>query len=320
VSSRNGEQYDLIVDTDTLGINDDALALYYLLALGRVPTLISTVFGNASAASSARHAQALIHDHQLDIEVAHGCEKPVRWDASVRQRLRAAVGDLPEDTYLASLRADNECFWGAGVEDGLAPEAVASALRRSERTDVLAIGPTTNIARVVELLDPSVFGRHRLWVSGGSIKGGNVTADAEFNAFTDPDALQKSLSAVWQTVTMVPLDVLEVPRVGPALVARVRCTDTPLGRALDKRERESPAGDSKDREPIWDVVVAVLLSDEGLAHVASRGRISVNTDLPRRGKIDFTEGRGPHRLVTSIDASAVVRRFEDVVTGPRAAH
>ncbi|MGW2959452.1 nucleoside hydrolase [Streptomyces sp. NPDC001220] len=320
MSSEQDHGRDLIVDTDTLGINDDALALHYLFALARVPRLITTVFGNATATTSAQHAQTLACDHLLDIDVVSGCEKPLWWYESVREDVRRVVASLPAETYVASLRPDNEGFWNTGVEDGPAADALAAALTRSQGSDVLAIGPVTNIARALRQLASSVPARHRLWISGGSITSGNVTEHAEFNTFADPEALEECLSAGWETVVMIPLEVLEAPRLVPVAVDRIRRTSTPLGAALDKLERESPRGENKDREPIWDVVAASLMADSTLPYKEETGTISVSTDLANRGAIRFRQGSGTHRLVTHIDPDAVVRRFEAAVSQPRSSH
>ncbi|MCY0951350.1 nucleoside hydrolase [Streptomyces sp. H27-S2] len=198
MSSEQDTERDLIVDTDTLGINDDALALHYLFALPRVPHLITTVFGNTTAAISTEHARTLTRDHLLDVDVVHGCEKPLWWHTPVREEVRGIVAALPAATYVAALRTDNDGFWDADVADGSAPAVLAAALTRSEGSDVLGIGPLTNIARALRGLGASGVARHRLWIAGGSIRSGNVTECAEFNAFADPEALQECLSAGWE--------------------------------------------------------------------------------------------------------------------------
>lgn len=317
MSSERDTRRDLFVDTDTLRINDDALALHCLFALARIPRLITTVFGNATAATSARHARALARAHLLDIDVLPGCEKPLWWYEPVREDVRRVVAALPADTYVAALRAGDEGFWDIGVEDGPAPDALAAALTRSPGSDVLAIGPLTNIARALRRLAPSVPARHQLWISGGSLESGNVTEHAEFNTFADPEALEECLSAGWQTVVMIPLEVLEAPRLVPAAVDRIRRTATPLGAALDQLERESPRGENKDREPVWDVVAALLMADDTLPYEKETGTLSVATTLANRGAIRFRRGSGTHRLVTYVDPDAVVRRFEAAVSRPR---
>lgn len=308
---------DLVVDTDTTELNDDALALHYLFALGRAPDLITTVFGNSTAHLSARAAQELTRAHGLDVTVSAGAERPLCWHDSLRRNVREVVASLPTDTYLASLSADNDRFWGGTANDGSASEELAAALDLSRACDVLAIGPTTNIARAVQKLDPSVLRRHRLWVSGGALRKGNVTETAEFNAFADPDALRVCLAAAWERVTVVPLEVTSAPRLGITEVNRIRRAPTPLGEALDEFERRSPRGDSRDREPIWDVVAAVLLADETVPFSIAPGMLTVPKDPTRRGVTTFSTGHDVHHVVTAVDHDAVVRRFEDAVTSPR---
>ncbi|WP_324290203.1 nucleoside hydrolase [Streptomyces antarcticus] len=294
-----------------------SLALHYLFALPRVPHLITTVFGNTTAAISTEHARTLTRGHLLDVDVVHGCEKPLWWHTPVREEVRGIVAALPAATYVAALRTDNDGFWDADVADGSAPAVLAAALTRSESSDVLGIGPLTNIARALRGLGASGVARHRLWIAGGSIRSGNVTECAEFNAFADPEALQECLSAGWEAVVMVPLEVLQAPRLRPAAVDRIRRTGTPLGAALDRLERESPRGGSTDREPIWHVVAALIMADGTLPYEAEAGTISVDTDPVDRGAIRFEPGPGTHRRVTDIDPDTLVSRFEAAVSRPR---
>jgi purine nucleosidase len=73
---------------------------------------------------------------------------------------------------------------------------------------LLATGPLTNLARVLELA-PDLGGRiDRLVVMGGAFgdPGGNVTPHAEFNAWVDPEAWAVVASA-GLPLDVVPLDV-----------------------------------------------------------------------------------------------------------------
>jgi len=116
---------------------------------------------------------------------------------------------------------------------------------------------------------------------------------------------------------MVPLEVMAAPRLLPPAVSRIRRVGTPLGMALDTLERESPRGDSTDREPLWDVVAATLLTDDTVPTTRATGVLSVCTDPAHRGRIRFEEGDGTHHLVTDVDPGAVAQRFESVVSRPR---
>ncbi|WP_125774302.1 nucleoside hydrolase [Antribacter gilvus] len=304
---------DLVVDTDATELNDDAFALYYLVGAGRVPSLITTVFGNSTARVSARVARELTHALGHSIPVAVGAERPLRWDDQQREELRKAITSLPADIYLASLNVANDPFWGESPDDGPAAAELAAFLEASPACDVLALGPVTNIARAVAMLDSAVLSRHHLWFSGGALHTGNVTGVAEFNAFADPDALRVCLGSAWARVTVVPLDVTVEPRLGIAEVERIRRAPTPFGKALDDLESRSPRGAARDREPIWDVVAAVLL-DGSVSATVGQGRLTVQTELARRGSIKFATGFDVHDVVTAVDASAIVLRFEEAVS------
>lgn len=304
---------DLVVDTDLTELNDDALALHYLAAVGRAPGLITTVFGNSTARSSARATCDLIHTLGLDLPVSAGSERPLRWHDQERQNLRTAVEALPASVYLASLSATNEPFWAEEPDDGPAADELAAFLAASSACDVLALGPATTIARAVQMLDPSVLGRHRMWFSGGALHTGNVTATAEFNAFADPDALRVCLESAWERVTVVPLEVTAAPRLDITAVNRIRRAPTLLGKALDELECRTPRGNSSEREPIWDVVTAVLL-DGAVPVTATQGRFTVPADPARRGTTEFSTSSDGHDVVTAVDARAVIRRFEEAVS------
>jgi pyrimidine-specific ribonucleoside hydrolase len=86
--------------------------------------------------------------------------------------------------------------------------ALAELLESSpEPVTVAAIGPLTNLALLLAVYPDAAARIDRLVVMGGSAtRGGNVTAAAEFNAWSDPEAAQAVLGSPLRTV-MVGLDV-----------------------------------------------------------------------------------------------------------------
>jgi len=84
---------------------------------------------------------------------------------------------------------------------------MARALRESERpVTIAAIGPLTNIALLLAA-HPDLSSRiGRLVIMGGALSGGNVTASAEFNVWSDPEAARRVLTEGLPTV-LVPLDL-----------------------------------------------------------------------------------------------------------------
>ena len=87
---------------------------------------------------------------------------------------------------------------------------ISEATRQSPgELTLVALGPLTNVARVVRR-DPGVAERlKRLVVMGGAVESpGNVTPYAEFNTYNDPEAAQVVFSS-GMPVTLVGLDVCD---------------------------------------------------------------------------------------------------------------
>jgi pyrimidine-specific ribonucleoside hydrolase len=76
-----------------------------------------------------------------------------------------------------------------------------------EPVTIVPIGPLTNIALLLAA-HPSVQSKiARLVIMGGGLGGGNVTAAAEFNIWSDPEAARRVLVEESVPVTLVPMDV-----------------------------------------------------------------------------------------------------------------
>jgi pyrimidine-specific ribonucleoside hydrolase len=99
--------------------------------------------------------------------------------------------------------------------------ALAELLESSpEPVTVAAIGPLTNLALLLAVYPDAAARIDRLVVMGGSAgRGGNVTAAAEFNAWSDPEAAQAVFGSPLRTV-MVGLDVTLPTVLGEAGIAR----------------------------------------------------------------------------------------------------
>jgi pyrimidine-specific ribonucleoside hydrolase len=96
----------------------------------------------------------------------------------------------------------------AAVDPRPAVVALAELLESSpDPVTVAAIGPLTNLALLLAVYPDAAARIDRLVVMGGSAtRGGNVTAAAEFNAWSDPEAAQAVFGSPLRTV-MVGLDV-----------------------------------------------------------------------------------------------------------------
>jgi purine nucleosidase len=116
------------------------------------------------------------------------------------------------------------------VADGVAALAAHLAEARQPST-LLALGPLTNIAALLQR-EPPLAGRiGRLVWMGGSAVGGNVTAAAEFNAHVDPEAINEVLDAGVR-IEMVGLDACRQVRVDASDAAALRQLGTDKSEVL----------------------------------------------------------------------------------------
>jgi inosine-uridine nucleoside N-ribohydrolase len=189
----------VVIDCDP-GV-DDAIAL--LLAF-RSPELevlgVTTVAGNAGVDVVTANAAAVLDlaGAPTDLPLARGAAGPLRGGERVPDEPIHGIGALGGVTLQASARR---------VEAG-APELIARlALNRPGEVVLVAIGPLTNIARLVtEHPDAAAALRGIVHMGGAAFVPGNITPAAEFNTFCDPEAARAVLTS-GLPVRVVPLDV-----------------------------------------------------------------------------------------------------------------
>ena len=189
----------LLIDTDP-GL-DDAIAIALALGSPEVDVIgITTVGGNTDLAHTTRNALRLLELlGRTDIPVASGHDDPYarekQWTGNppVHGEDGFASVDLPEPTIQ--------------VVSTDAPAFLADKIRHSpEPVTLVAIGPLTNIAHMVDRFPEVVPMVGRFIIMGGAAKTGNVTPVAEFNVWHDPEAAKVVFASGLKTV-MVGLDV-----------------------------------------------------------------------------------------------------------------
>jgi ribosylpyrimidine nucleosidase len=187
----------VILDVDT-GL-DDAAALF--LAAGAeeldIVAVIATA-GNVGLEKTVENTLNVIETTGLSCPVFAGSDRPL-----IRQAVEA--GDFHGETGL-----DGPVF-GKRVIQELQEEDGVSALIRLIKTypkeiTVISVGPLTDLAHALqkEPALPSLV--KEIVVMSGSFSGGNVTEDAEFNAYADPEAAKIVFSS-GAPLVMLSLDI-----------------------------------------------------------------------------------------------------------------
>lgn len=211
----------VIIDCDT-GI-DDALAL--VLALSR-PELdivgITTVAGNVDVENTTRNTCNVVHLlGRDDIRIAKGEPKPLE-----REPLRAS--GVHGVTGLRGYMFDSD--WKENLLDIHAVEFMKRLLEESdEKTTIIAIGPVTNVAKLL-IEHPEVKDRiRRIVFMGTSYHCGNPTPVSTFNVLVDPEAFRKVIFSGVEFVAC-PLEVTKTATIEPDEVERLDAMGTPVAR------------------------------------------------------------------------------------------
>jgi len=215
----------IILDCDP-GI-DDAIAMLLALASPEVELLaITTVVGNTSLVNATRNA--------LDV-----LEWAARPDIPVAAGESVAIGppnDIPWNDAIGvhgetGLDGANLPRAQAEIVDEHAVELIARmVLARPGEITLVATGPLTNVALLLER-HPEVGSALRdLVVMGGSLIGGNMSPQAEFNVWCDADATAQVLATglnpvfvgldVTRRATLSETDVYQLeqlPTLGPGI-------------------------------------------------------------------------------------------------------
>ena len=169
----------VIIDTDP-GV-DDALAILMALAAPALNVIgVTATAGNVPLARATRNALALLeYAGRGNIPVYRGAARPVRGRYAYAREVHSAAGltyPIPEPTAAAA---------GTGAVSYLAETLRA----RPGEVAVIALGPLTNLARLLRRHPDALPGAARIIIMGGAVNApGNVTPDAEFNFYSDPTA------------------------------------------------------------------------------------------------------------------------------------
>ncbi|MDR3415794.1 MAG: nucleoside hydrolase, partial [Nevskia sp.] len=174
-----------MIDTDPG--TDDAIALWLALASPELDVrLVSVVGGNAGLARTLPNARAIVGLTGRDVPVVAGADRPLVGAFVSEPRVHGADGlggvILPE---------------GPPAMPGVAADAIRAALRAApaEGLTLVGIGPATNLALALAT-EPALSSRVReIVLMAGAVGEGNITPAAEFNAWSDPEALAVLLAA-----------------------------------------------------------------------------------------------------------------------------
>lgn len=209
----------IVLDCDP-GV-DDMFAIFTALRYCDLAAIV-TVAGNVGIEHTTRNALAICELVGTDVPVFRGSEHPLASSPVEDARDVHGADGLGGVTLPVPTRDV------AGTD----PIEALAALVADEPTFVVAVGPLTNIARVIERYPDWPSQIAGLAVMGGSADSGNVTATAEFNIWSDPEAAA-AVFATGMPITMAGLNLTRQVTMGVDEIATLRAagTDTAIAAA-----------------------------------------------------------------------------------------
>jgi pyrimidine-specific ribonucleoside hydrolase len=205
----------LIIDTDP-GV-DDAFAIALACASPEVDLLaVTTVFGNVPIEATTRNALRLLAlCGREDVPVARGAARPLVYP-------RVQEAEYAHGSDGLSGRANTLPASNTDVVDEDAVGLMARILTEAtEPVTIVPIGPLTNIALLLAAYPGLHTKIERLVIMGGGLSGGNTTATAEFNLWSDPEAARRVLVEERVPTVLVPIDLTFACRVDRAWLDRL---------------------------------------------------------------------------------------------------
>jgi len=191
----------VIVDTDP-GV-DDAFAIALAVASPELDLrAVTTSFGNVSLSTATTNALRLLALFgREDVTVAAGADRPLVYPHPRRaSHVHGTDGLSGRASALPAPRRSTDASDAVTV--------MARVLRDSASpVTIIAIGPLTNVATLLAAHPDVAANIGRLIVLGGGVGMGNVTAAAEFNIWSDPEAARRVLVEQRLNTILVPINL-----------------------------------------------------------------------------------------------------------------
>ncbi|GGJ24351.1 nucleoside hydrolase [Neoroseomonas lacus] len=285
-----------VIDTDPG--TDDAIALWLAMASPELDVRLVTVAGgNVGLDHTLRNARAVVGLTAKTVPIVAGAEGPLLGAFMSETRVHGADG-------LAGVALPH----GPPATPGIAADAIRALLRAERSVTLIGIGPATNLALALAA-EPALIDRvEEIVLMTGAWSEGNITPSAEFNAWSDPEALAMLL-ACGRPVTLATLELTAQALVTPARIATLRAAGS--GACLDAAARIMESVPTSRRfahqgHPLHDPCAVAWLLDPTLftsrdvhVHVECAGVARGRTVVDRWER----SGAAPNaRLLDTLDA------------------
>ena len=320
------QSHKIIFDTDfVLPPGDDGLALLLALQSAELEILaVTTVAGNESVERATADALWLLESvGRTEIPVYQGADMPwvhERSDFAVEHYGKWYSNDAPPPPPggHASKKAERE----TAVEF-----LVRTVLARPKEVTIVAIGPMTNVATAIRQNAAFAENVRGLVIMGGAIASlpdgaGNITPNAEFNFWVDPEAARVALRS-GIPIMLSPLNVSRKTALTKEWYEKMVASDTAITRLL--RTTMSPRFD-RDPERVWlmfdQVAVGSLIdptlvtTEELFVDVDAHHGVSYGTSVGGAEIWPGAEGARKMKVQHDLDWPRFIEMFVDRMNAP----
>ena len=265
----------VIIDTDP-GI-DDALALALAIKSSELMIeAITIVAGNVVAEQGARNALRVFDAFAGNLPLVYkGAEQPLK--KALRTSLFHGEDGLGDCGWpISSRQYENQSAVDVMIE---LPKKYPNEIT------LICLGPLTNLALALKKDCEAIAKYKEVFIMGGAVEvPGNITPNAEFNFWVDPEAASFVLNHIENTTTIFGLDVtrkvLLTPDAWKVFEERSEPVAELIVRMLRRFPRvihKRPIGDSSKHFPRL------------LEYVECKKKLDVVLDGQNRGKLIFGE-------------------------------
>ncbi len=289
------EKISLVVDTDIGSYFDDALALGLVLASPEVELLGVTTVGGDTQTRAWMVCRMLTAVERRGVMVAFGDQPQPENKITGQYQYR----NHPAVIYNRT---------GQPVKQRAA-DALAEWLRpRSGDVTILALGPLTNLARLLKEHPEARSGIQRIVWAGGSLEAGldgRPPAIAEYNVKADVPAARAVLASGVPLV-IVPLDVSSKLKFDRSRLKQVFAAGTQLTYQLEALDQLS----DEPAPPVFDAAAAALAINPKFASLTA-----AQLEIDASGLMRRAPGKSNAQLASQLQADAVadwiVQRLKD---------
>jgi inosine-uridine nucleoside N-ribohydrolase len=186
----------IIIDTDP-GV-DDSIAILFAIASKQNIIGLTTTYGNSNITNTTQNALTILDILESNIPVYQGSAQPIVKQAILaKSHGKNGLGEFS----LKNLKRKKENI--------SAIQFYINTLEKNKdkSINILCLGPTTNLA-LLNIIRPDLVSKiNQVIILGGVFfENGNITPNAEFNVYSDPEALNIILN-INVSKTLIPINV-----------------------------------------------------------------------------------------------------------------